>query len=73
MSGTANPAPSAIEATAEEAQVLDLLGPSPIVVDDVLRRCQLSTPVVQAILLDLELSGRVEMLPGNRVALTGKG
>jgi DNA processing protein len=43
------------------------------VVDDVLRRCQLSTPVVQAILLDLELSGRVEMLPGNRVALTGKG
>jgi DNA processing protein len=53
--------------------VLDLLGPAPIAVDDVLRRCQLSTPVVQAILLDLELSGRVEMLPGHRVALTGKG
>jgi DNA processing protein len=53
--------------------VVDLLGSSPITVDDVLRRCQLSTPIVQAILLDLELSGRVEMLPGNRVALTGKG
>ena len=59
--------------TGEEAQVLELLGPSPISVDDLLRRCQLSTPAVQAILLDLELSGRAEMLPGNRVALTGKG
>ena len=56
----------------DEAQVVELLSSSPIVVDDVLRRCQLSTPVVQAILLDLELAGRVEMLPGNRVALTGK-
>jgi DNA processing protein len=44
-----------------------------VAVDDVLRRCHLSTPVVQAILLDFELTGRVEMLPGNRVALTGKG
>lgn len=73
MLGTVTLAPSAREGAAEETQVLELLGPSPIAVDDVLRRCQLSTPVVQAILLDLELSGRVEMLPGNRVALTGKG
>jgi DNA processing protein len=37
----------------------------------VVRRCHLSPSVVQAILLDLELSGRVELLPGNRVALAG--
>ena len=73
MPVTATRAGEAREPSGDEAQVLDLLGPSPIAVDDVLRRCQLSTPVVQAILLDLELSGRVEMLPGNRVALTGKG
>jgi DNA processing protein len=73
MPETANRALASHEPTGEETQVPDLLGPAPIAVDDVLRRCQLSTPVVQAILLDLELSGRVEMLPGHRVALTGKG
>jgi DNA processing protein len=73
MPSTANPGMAAWCPTQDETQVIDLLGPSPISVDDVLRRCHLSTPVVQAILLDLELTGRVEMLPGNRVALTGKG
>ncbi|CAA9280783.1 MAG: Rossmann fold nucleotide-binding protein Smf possibly involved in DNA uptake [uncultured Acetobacteraceae bacterium] len=73
MPATANPGAAAHPPTGDEAQVIDLLGASPISVDDVLRRCHLSTPVVQAILLDLELTGRVEMLPGNRVALTGKG
>jgi DNA processing protein len=50
------------------AQVLDLLGPSPTPVDEVLRRCQLSGPAVMAALLELELAGRVETLPGGRVA-----
>jgi DNA processing protein len=54
-------------------QVLELLGPSPIAVDDLLRRCHLSPAAVQAVLLELELAGSVEMLPGNRVALTGRG
>jgi DNA processing protein len=49
-------------------QVLEMLGPTPVAVDDLVRRCHLSAPTVQAILLDLELSGLVEMLPGNRVA-----
>ncbi|MGX9965928.1 DNA-processing protein DprA [Roseomonas sp. F4] len=48
-------------------QVLELIGTSPVAVDDLVRRCQLSAPSVQAILLDLELSGLVETLPGNRV------
>ena len=53
----------------EAAQVLDLLATTPTAVDEVMRRCHLSPSAVQAILLDLELAGRVEMLPGNRVAL----
>ena len=49
--------------------LLQLLGPSPTSVDDLLRRCQLSPATVMSALLDLELAGRVEALPGNRVAL----
>jgi DNA processing protein len=55
----------------DAAQLLELLGPAPIAVDEVVRRCHLSPSAVQAILLDFELAGVVEMLPGNRVALTG--
>jgi len=50
-------------------QVLDLLGPSPTAVDDVVRRCQFSPAAVMVVLLELELAGRLELLPGNRVAL----
>jgi DNA processing protein len=55
------------------SQVVEMLGASPIAVDEVVRRCHLSPSAIQAILLDLELAGRVELLPGNRVALTGRG
>ena len=51
--------------------VLQLLGPSPTAVDDLIRRCQFSGPAVLSVLLDLELAGRIETLPGNRVALLG--
>ncbi|MDO9708431.1 DNA-processing protein DprA [Paracraurococcus lichenis] len=64
---------AAPEPPGDAAQVLDLLGTSPIAVDEVVRRCHLSPSAIQAILLDLELAGRVELLPGNRVALTGQG
>lgn len=57
----------------DTTQVLELIGASPIAVDEVVRRCHLSPSAIQAILLDLELAGRVELLPGNRVALTGRG
>jgi DNA processing protein len=54
-------------------QVLALLSPEPTTVDDLVRRCQLSPPVTVAVLLELELAGRVETLPGNRVALLPGG
>ncbi|MCQ4158732.1 DNA-processing protein DprA [Roseomonas sp. GC11] len=55
----------------EAGQLLDLIGPSPVVVDELVRRCHLSAAAVQAILLDLELEGRIETLPGNRVIRSG--
>ena len=65
-------APDAPQDSGISAQVIDMLGSSPIAVDEVMRRCHLSPSAIQAILLDLELAGRVELLPGNRVALTGR-
>ena len=51
------------------ARVVALLGSTPTAVDDLMRRCQLSASAVMAVLLELELAGRVETLPGNRFAL----
>ncbi len=51
------------------AQVVPLLSPSPTLVDDLMRRCQLSVHAVQGALMALELSHRIQMLPGNQVAL----
>lgn len=50
-------------------QVLESLGQAPVSVDDLGRRCQLSASALAAALLELELAGRIETLPGNRVAL----
>jgi len=49
--------------------VASLLGADPTLVDDLVRRCQLSASTVMAVLLELELAGRVETMPGHRVAL----
>ena len=71
--GFAEPPPpwpeEATPSPAAHATVLHLLGASPTSVDDLLRRCQLSRATVISALLDLELAGRVEQLPGNRVVL----
>ncbi|HEX2885529.1 DNA-processing protein DprA [Vineibacter terrae] len=49
--------------------LLACLGHSPTPVDEVIRECHVSPALVTAALLDLELSGRVERLQGNMVAL----
>jgi DNA processing protein len=49
--------------------VLENLGHDPTEVDDLVRRCQLSASAVVAALLELELGGRLEVLPGNRACL----
>ncbi len=67
----APPAPSPSPADGP-SQLLELIGSTPVAVDDLVRRCHLSAPAVRAILLDLELSGLVEQLPGDRVSRTAR-
>lgn len=50
-------------------KVEELLGPAPVEVDEVVRAAGLATGLVAWVLLELELAGRLERLPGNRVAL----
>jgi DNA processing protein len=50
-------------------EVLSLLGPSPVMVDELLRQCHCSAPVMGMVLLELDLAGRLERHPGNRVSL----
>jgi DNA processing protein len=50
-------------------EVLSLLGPSPVLVDELVRQCHCSTPVMGMVLLELDLAGRLERHPGNRVSL----
>ena len=49
--------------------VLDQLSFTPVAVDELIRACHMSIPVMQTILLELELAGRVKRLPGNRISL----
>lgn len=49
--------------------ILALLSPSPTSLDSLIRHSDLSAAAVQGALLTLELAGRVERHPGNRVAL----
>ena len=72
--GLAEPSQPALELSQAEhdataARILALLSPDPTPVDDLIRRCQLSASVVTSVLMDMELAGRIETLPGNRVAL----
>ena len=57
------------EAESGKAKLLELLGPSPVAVDELVRRCHLSAAAVSVALLELELAGRLERHPGARVSL----
>ena len=56
-------------ASARDA-VTALLGPSPVPVDMLVRQSRLTPAMVATILLELELAGRLERQPGNRVSLS---
>jgi DNA processing protein len=47
----------------------ELLGPSPVAVDELIRQCPFSPPVILTVLLELELAGRLERHAGNRVSV----
>jgi DNA processing protein len=53
--------------------LLELIGVTPVPVDEITRRSGLTAATVEAMLVELELEGRVALLPGHRVALAGAG
>ncbi len=65
--------PSEIPEKSSTSMVERYLSLSPVAVDELLRRCQLSAPVLRLSLLELELAGRLQWHPGNRVSLLATG
>jgi DNA processing protein len=51
------------------AAVLDLLNATPVPVDEIVRQSGLSSAIVQTVLLELELGGRLERHAGGRASL----
>lgn len=54
---------------AERQAIVDLLGPSAVSVDELVRASGQSAPAVQMVLLELELAGRLERHAASRVSL----
>ena len=53
----------------ERARILNLLGPSPVGLDDLIRMAGTSPAVVRTVLLELELAGKLERHGGGLVSL----
>ena len=53
----------------DRARITDLLGPSPVSIDDLIRMAPASPAVVRTVLLELELAGRLERHGGGLVSL----
>ncbi len=50
-------------------RIVELLGPSPLAIDDLVRLSRLTPATVLTILLELEIAGRVQRHPGNQVSV----
>jgi DNA processing protein len=53
----------------DRARIVGLLGPSPILLDDLIRMAGTSPAIVRTVLLELELAGRLERHGGGLVSL----
>ncbi len=49
--------------------ILELLSATPTPVDDIIRMSGLPAPIVLSVIMELELAGRLQRFPGNKVAL----
>ena len=67
------PLPPPAEADSDRARTLliEHLSPSPTAVDELVRQTELPPALIASALLELELAGRIERHPGNRVARLG--
>ncbi|MCW5730023.1 MAG: DNA-processing protein DprA [Alphaproteobacteria bacterium] len=61
--------PGEAELADGRARILAALSPVPVEVDELARQCALSPGVLQTVLIELELAGRLERQPGGRVAI----
>jgi DNA processing protein len=66
----AAPAAPADASETERSAVLDLLSPTPVAVDEIVRQAGLSPATVQTVLLELELAGRLERHAGGKASLS---
>jgi DNA processing protein len=64
VGGGTDPAPD------ERTRVLALLGPTAVLIDDLVRLSKSSPSVVRMVLLELEIAGRLERHGGGLVSLT---
>jgi DNA processing protein len=53
----------------ERERVVGLLGPTPVLIDDLIRMAGISAAIVRMVLLELELAGRLERHGGGMVSL----
>jgi DNA processing protein len=53
----------------ERARIVNLLGPTPVLIDDLIRMAGTSPAIVRTVLLELELAGRLERHGGGLVSL----
>ncbi|WP_254869588.1 DNA-processing protein DprA [Thalassospira lucentensis] len=53
-------------------KILDLLSTTPLLIDDLIRASKLPANSISSVLTELELAGRVERHPGNRVSRIAK-
>jgi DNA processing protein len=65
------PAAAADADERERKTILDLLSHTSVAVDEIVRQAGLAPAVVQTVLLELELAGRLERHAGGKVSLTG--
>jgi len=64
----ASPSPADIDEAARRA-IFDLLGPTPVQLDEIIRQSASPPATVHTVLLELELAGRLERHAGGRVSL----
>jgi DNA processing protein len=58
-------------ATGERARIIELLGPTPVGIDDLIRLSGASPTVVRTVLLELEIAGRLERQGNGLYAIIG--
>jgi DNA processing protein len=61
--------PASEPEASDRARIVDLLGPTPILLDDLIRMAATSPAIVRTVLLELELAGRLERHGGGLVSL----